>query len=104
MPDKYVTEEMLDKALKENNKVIIDEISEVMNVMMDRIDERFTKIENEIIDLKKSHEKLLNTVDGFIKRLEDYEVESRARDVQLERLVAWAKDVSVKTGIPLPQL
>lgn len=111
MTEKYVTEETLDKALKKNNKLIFDEFSEVMSDMMDRFDGRFNKIENviaeikeEIIDLKKSHDRLLNTVDGFVKRLEDYEVESRARDAQFERLVIWAKEVSTKTGIPLPQL
>jgi hypothetical protein len=46
----------------------------------------------------------MNTIDGFVKRLEDYEVESRARDAQYERLVKWAKEVSKKTGIALPQL
>jgi septal ring factor EnvC (AmiA/AmiB activator) len=111
----YVTqnqlEKTLDKALEKNNKIIIDQMSEVMGDMMDRIDQRFSKVENdiaeikeEIIDLKESHNRLMNTIDGFVKRLEDYEVESRARDAQYERLVSWAKEVSKKTGIPLPSL
>lgn len=104
-------EETLDEAFKKNNKLIIDEISETMRDLMDGFDGRFTKVEKdiqelkeEIIDLKKSHDRLLNTVDGFLKRLEDYEIESHARDAQFARLVQWAKEVSAKTGIPMPQL
>lgn len=104
----YVTqkqlEETLEKAFVKNNRLIVDGISETMSAMMDRIDERFNKVEEDIIDIKASIDRLTNTLDGFVKRLEDYEVESRARDAQFERLVVWAKEVSKKTGIPMPQL
>ncbi len=103
----YVTQKQLEKALSKQT----DDISGVMRDLMESFDSRFTKIEDdiseiktEIIDLKESHNRLLSTIDGFVKRLEDYEVESRARDAQYERLVSWAKEVSKKTGIPLPQL
>jgi len=38
------------------------------------------------------------------KRIDDYEIESHARDAQFARLTQWAKEVSAKTGIPMPQL
>ena len=47
---------------------------------------------------------LVNTLDGFAKRLDDNEIEQGARDFRFERLLAWARDVSKKTGIPLKNL
>jgi phage shock protein A len=106
--DSQITQHQLEVALKKNNqelaRSIVDEISETMNVIMDRIDERFNKVEKDIIDLKESHDRLLNTIDGFVKRLDEVEIEQTARDAKFERLARWAKEVSEKTGIPLPQL
>ena len=50
---------------------------------------------------KESIDKLINTMDRFLGRLEDNEIEQAAGDVQFERLLEWAKKVSEKTGIPL---
>jgi hypothetical protein len=47
---------------------------------------------------------LVNTVDGFVKRIDDYEIEQISRDRQFERLLDWARKVSEKTGIPLENL
>ena len=112
MSENYVTQKQLqttlDEAFKKNNKLVVDEISEVVNDLIDRFDSRFLSLEEKFSKLefetKSSINKLTNTIDGFVKRLEDYEVESRVRDAQFERLVIWAKEVSTKTGIPLPQL
>ncbi len=51
-----------------------------------------------------SMERLLNTLDGFLKRLDDIETEQSVRDLQFERLLEWARKVSKKTGIPLKDL
>lgn len=56
------------------------------------------------IDLKRSHDRLLNTVDGFISRIDRYETEMTARDRQFQKLLEWAHRVSEKTGIPLENL
>lgn len=50
---------------------------------------------------KDSIDRLIATMDGFIKRIDDNETELAARDAQFERLLAWARKVSDKTGIPL---
>ncbi len=50
---------------------------------------------------KDSLDQLIDTVDGFVKRLNGNEIKQAARDKQLERLLEWAKKVSEKTGIPL---
>jgi chromosome segregation ATPase len=84
------------------------EINGRFDKMDDRFDKfsfsvnaRFDKIESEIVDLNKSHDRLLNTIDHYLSRLDRYETEQTARDSQFNRLLKWAKKVSKQTGIPL---
>jgi hypothetical protein len=53
---------------------------------------------------KSSMDHLINTLDGFLRRLDDNEIEQAARDLQFNRLVEWAREVSKKTGVPMPDL
>jgi hypothetical protein len=53
---------------------------------------------------QSSLDSLTNTVDHFIKRLDEQEANELARDAQFERLLEWARKVSAKTGIPLENL
>lgn len=69
--------------------------------------EEFRNEVNTKLDQKASQdsmERLLNTLDGFLKRLDDIETEQSVRDLQFERLLEWAREVSRKTGIPLKDL
>lgn len=62
---------------------------------------------NEKLDEKASQtslDSLTATIDAFVKRLDDTETEQTARDAQFERLLDWAREVSKKTGVPLPNL
>jgi hypothetical protein len=79
----------------------------------DQFTKLFTYIEdfrsevNKKLDEKASQtslEALTNTMDGFLKRIEEQEIESGARDLRFNRLLDWAREVSVKTGIPLKNL
>lgn len=81
-----------------------DDILEVMQTFMHQVDERFNKLEARVDDLDKKFDRLLNTIDGFLKRLDEVEAEQTARDVQFERLLEWAREVSKKTGVPLKNL
>jgi FKBP-type peptidyl-prolyl cis-trans isomerase (trigger factor) len=80
-------------------------------------DEQFTKLfkyvedfrteVNQKLDQKASQatlEHLITTINGFVKRLEDNEIEQSARDLQVDRLLDWARNVSKKTGIPFKNL
>lgn len=80
-------------------------------------DDQFTKLFKYIEDFRSeinakfeqtatrdSMDRLVNTLDGFLKRLDDNETEQSARDLQFERLLEWAREVSKKTGIPLRDL
>ncbi len=51
-----------------------------------------------------SLDRLTNTVDKFIGRLDDADIENVARDSQFAKLLEWARKVSEKTGIPLENL
>ena len=69
--------------------------------------EEFRSEVNTKLDQKASQDsmdRLLNTLDGFLKRLDDIETEQSARDLQFDRLLEWAREVSKKTGIPLRDL
>ncbi len=69
--------------------------------------EEFRSEVNTKLDQKASQnsmERLLNTLDGFLKRLDNIETEQSARDLQFDRLLEWAREVSKKTGIPLRDL
>lgn len=53
---------------------------------------------------QSSLDRLTNTVDAFVKRLDEESLENKMRDRQFERLLEWARKVSEKTGIPLENL
>lgn len=84
------------------------DVQEIVNKAVDDLSEIITTLaqnmHTEIADVKESLNKLTNTVDGFVARIDRYETEMAARDRQFERLVEWARKVSEKTGIPLENL
>jgi hypothetical protein len=88
-----ITKDDLKLALREHT----DEIMSVLHTFMQQVDERFNNQD-------KKYDHLINTIDGFLSRIDKYEVELAARDSQFERLLAWARKVSEKTGIPLENL
>ena len=79
-------------------------VNERFNKFEFQVNSRFDKIESNIVDLQKSHDRLLRTVDRFLARIDTYEIEQIARDSQFEKLLDWARKVSAKTGIPLENL
>jgi len=95
-----VTRDELKGALKEQT----DEIISVLQTFVQHMDERFNKIETQLDSLDQKYDHLINTIDGFISRIDKYEAELAARDNQFEKLLEWARKVSIKTGIPLENL
>lgn len=75
----------------------IDEVLELLNTFIKQVDYRFNEQE-------KKYDRLITTIDGFISRIDKYEVELAARDAQFQRLLEWARKVSSKTGVPLEDL
>ncbi|MFZ1361056.1 MAG: hypothetical protein WAS27_03485 [Candidatus Saccharimonadales bacterium] len=79
-----------------------DEFTKLFKYMQD-----FRAEVNERLDdtAKKSDvDNLRNTMDDFIRQLTNTQAEQSARDAQWNRLLEWAREVSKKTGVPLPDL
>lgn len=43
----------------------------------------------------------MNTIDGFISRIDRYETELIARDHEIARLKRWITEIAEKTGVKL---
>jgi len=95
-------------ATKEEVQEIVDkavtDLSEIIGNFAQQVDARFNKVEKELSELRESHQRLLNTIDGFVGRIDRYETEQLMRDNQFNRLLEWARKVSEETGIPLENL
>jgi predicted nuclease with TOPRIM domain len=95
--DPVVTKSILDETIKS----AVDDIANIIDTYTSRIDERLKRIESDIVDLKASHDKLLNTIDGFLKRLDEVETEQTARDAEMLRVKQWVKQIADETGVKL---
>ncbi len=81
----------------------VEDLAEVINSLALNMHKEILNVHKEL-ETKASQssiDRLINTIDGFIKRLDEVETEQTARDAQFEKLLSWAREVSVKTGIPL---
>lgn len=81
-----------------------DEIASLIQSFMVQVDDRFNKLEARMDEFDQKLSRLIETLDHFLKRLDDTETDQAARDAQFARLVEWAREVSEKTGVPLPNL
>ena len=50
---------------------------------------------------KDSLNQLVETLDAFLKRVEDAEVNDVARDAQIARMERWIETIAQKTGVKL---
>ncbi len=80
---------------------VISGLAQTMHGELVEIKSDISVLQLDVSDLKKSHEKLLNTLDAFLKRLDDIEIDNHARDAQLARLERWIEQVAAKTGVKL---
>ncbi|MCX6727268.1 MAG: hypothetical protein NTX11_00450 [Candidatus Saccharibacteria bacterium] len=79
----------------------VDDLSDVIAQFAFQVDTRFASLEKSNDRMEANINRLTNTIDAFVKRLDDMEIENTSRDSQHQRLLAWAERVSTKTGIPL---
>ncbi len=79
-----------------------DEFTKLFKYVQKRFDSMDQKLDDK--SSQASLDRLTNTIDSFVKRLDDAEIEQVSRDAQFERLLDWARKVSKKTGIPLRDL
>jgi predicted RecB family endonuclease len=97
---KQDVQEIVDRAI---DKAVTD-LSEIISNFAQQVDNRFNAVEAKQHELDKKFDRLLNTIDSFVGRIDRYESEQIARDSQFNRLLEWARRVSEKTGIPLENL
>jgi peptidoglycan hydrolase CwlO-like protein len=71
-------------------------------------DDEFRKIHQKLADhddefrkINEKYDHLLNTIDGFIGRIDTYETELAARDHKIERLERWIQEIASKSNIQL---
>lgn len=65
------------------------------------LDDKFKNVDEQFVVLEKNISKLTSTIGGFVKRLDDIEIENTARDAQLARLERWIEQIASKSGIKL---
>ena len=53
----------------------VDDLTDVMKTFMIQVDERFNKVERDIADLRNTLDRLLNSMDGFLARIDKYETD-----------------------------
>ncbi|HKU18519.1 MAG TPA: hypothetical protein VJP80_04560 [Candidatus Saccharimonadales bacterium] len=105
-----IVDKAIDKAVTDLSEIIgsfaqqVDSRFNQLEAKVANIDTRLEHVEKRISDLEQRFDHLLNTIDGFIARIDRYETEQLMRDNQFNRLLAWARKVSEKTGIPLENL
>lgn len=93
----YATKEDVQEIVNKS----VDDISQIVQSFAQNIDERFNKIEGEIAKISSSYDRLLATLDSFLKRLDDHEADNTARDAQVARLERWIEQIADKTGVKL---
>ena len=94
-------EERMDKRF-DDLTALMSEFANDMNARFDQQDARFDRIEEELREQNEKYDHLVTTIDGFIKRIDDYEIENAARDHKIDRLERWIKAVADQAGVKLP--
>ncbi|MCA9344483.1 hypothetical protein KC946_01475 [Candidatus Saccharibacteria bacterium] len=96
---------MADYATKDDVQKIVnsavDDLSEIIQSFAQNVDNRLNIIDDRLAKVEKSLDRLTNTIDAFVKRLDDIETDNTSRDAQLARLERWIEQVAAKQGVKL---
>ncbi len=84
----YATKEDMKEIVVEVVNKAVDDLSDVISSFASQVDRRFNDVEAGLDKLEKSHDKLLSTIDSFLRRLDAIETEQLACDRQFEKLLA----------------
>lgn len=77
----------------------IDDVLNVLDVMMTRIDERFSKVETPVADTQKQVHNIHNQLDNIEKRLEISEDERLVMAHQLTQLHEWVEKAAARIDL-----
>jgi uncharacterized protein YoxC len=79
----------------------VDDLSAIIDNLAQSMHGELQEVKTEISDVHASIDRLTNTIDGFVKRLDDIETDNTARDAQLARFDRWIHQIAKKTGVKL---
>jgi archaellum component FlaC len=77
----------------------IDDVLSVLDVMMTRIDDRFSKVEITLAETQKQVQNILNHLDSIEKRLEISEDERLVMAHQLTQLHEWVEKAAARIDV-----
>lgn len=78
-----------------------DDLTALMSQFANDVQRKFEEHDDEFRKLNQKYDHLLNTIDGFIGRIDRYETELAARDHKIDRLERWIEQIANKTGVSL---
>ncbi len=97
----YATKKDVEEIVGRVVNKAVDDLTDVIAQFSSRVDERFNRLEARVDKLEENFERLNNTLDAFLKRLDDIEKDNYARDHEIERLKRWIEQIAKKTGVEL---
>jgi predicted nucleic acid-binding Zn-ribbon protein len=65
------------------------------------LDKRFAETNGSIESIDYKYNQLMTTLDAFLKRLDDNEINNVARDAQFSRLQRWVEQIAKQSGVKL---
>lgn len=77
----------------------IDDVLGVLDIMMTRIDDRFSKVEITLTETQKQVKNILNQLDSIEKRLEISEDERLIMAHQLTQLHEWVEKAAARIDV-----
>lgn len=77
----------------------IDDVLQVLDAMMTRIDERFTKVESDLTNAQKQIQHILTHLDSIEKRIEISDDERLVMAHQLTRLHEWIEQAAERIDL-----
>lgn len=98
------TKDEIQEIVRSSVTKAVDDLSEIIGTLAQSLYSELVTVKEDNKRLRLSIDRLTNTIEGFVGRIDRYETEQLARDNQFERLLEWAHKVSEKTGIPLENL
>ena len=87
--------------LEEHIDKRFDELITTLSTFADNVDRRFNEHDEEFRKLNQKYDHLVNTIDGFVGRIDKYETELAARDHKIDRLERWIEQLAKTTGVKL---
>ena len=100
----YATKKDLDSLEKNLAKTVdkaVDDLSLVIKDFAYEVDQRFNKVEAELVELNRKYDWLIKTLNRFLKRRDNIEANDAGRDAQIARHDRWLHQVAEKTDVKL---